>query len=218
MMGAGSPDPFRGPDPFSEHETAYRSLKATPSTLCGQARRQSSGPARAVRAASTRPGRHQGRRRRRGSRRQRLHSPVDLDHPYIPRNGGLEPSDSNPHFHQQMVYAVISHLLRTFDRALGRQMRFHAVGTGAVSRLTVRPHAMRLRERILRSDHGRIVVRSVQRGREQRREVYSRSARLHLSFARGRGTPDRSPASRWTPALVHSQHERRQHGVPPRLR
>ena len=65
-----------------------------------------------------------------------------MNHPDIVRNGGIEPSDSNPHFHQQMVYAVISHLLRTFDRALGRQMRFRAAKTGDVSRLTVRPHGM----------------------------------------------------------------------------
>src|SRR5262249_43434437 len=66
---------------------------------------------------------------------KRLYSPVDLNHPDA-RAGGIEPSDSNPHFHQQMAYAVVSHLLRTFDRALGRQMRF---GDGR-NRLEVMPH------------------------------------------------------------------------------
>jgi hypothetical protein len=143
MIAAVSSDPFRGPDPFREHETTYRALKVYAfDPLRG--RRGGNHLVLRVPYEVLQPGPV-------GTRvavvdedldGKRLHSPVDLDHPFIPRNGGLEPSDSNPHFHQQMVYAVISHLLRTFDRALGRQMRFHAVGTGAVSRLTVRPHAM----------------------------------------------------------------------------
>jgi hypothetical protein len=37
-----------------------------------------------------------------------FYDPVDLDDPLIAINGGLDPSESNPQFHQQMVYAVAS--------------------------------------------------------------------------------------------------------------
>lgn len=142
-MAAGGLDPFRGHDPFGEHEAAYRALRVYAfDPLRG--RRGGNHLVLRVPYEALQPGPI-------GTRvavvdedleGKRLHPPVDLDHQDILRNGGLEPSDSNPHFHQQMVYAVISHLLPTFDRALGRQMRFRAARTGAVSRLTVRPHAM----------------------------------------------------------------------------
>jgi hypothetical protein len=53
-----------------------------------------------------------------------FYPPVDLDDPLILLEGGLEPRESDPRFHQQMVYAVVSQTLRTFDRALGREVRF----------------------------------------------------------------------------------------------
>jgi hypothetical protein len=46
--------------------------------------------------------------------------PVDLNHPYLLARGGLDPSESNPQFHQQMVYAVAMNTLRSFEQALGR--------------------------------------------------------------------------------------------------
>lgn len=142
-MAADTTDPFRGPDPFKEYEAAYRALRVYAfDPLRG--RRSGNHLTLRVPFEALRPGPV-------GARvavvdedleGKRLYPPIDLDHPDIVRNGGLEPSDSNPYFHQQMVYAVISHLLRTFDRALGRQMRFRADDTGVESRLTVRPHAM----------------------------------------------------------------------------
>ena len=123
-------DLFRGPDPFDEYEAVYRALRVYAfDPLRG--RRGGNHLILRVPFEQLKPGPV-------GSRvavddedleGNRLHPPVDLDHPDVVRNGGIEPSDSNPHFHQQMVYAVISHLLRTFDRALGRQMRFRAAGT-----------------------------------------------------------------------------------------
>jgi hypothetical protein len=142
-MAADNRDPFRRPDPFGEYEAVYRALRVYAfDPLRG--RRGGNHLVLRVPFEPLQPGPV-------GARiaiidedleGKRLYPPVDLDHPDIVRNGGLEPSDSDPRFHQQMVYAVISHLLRTFDRALGRQMRFRAAHTGAVSRLTVRPHAM----------------------------------------------------------------------------
>jgi hypothetical protein len=51
--------------------------------------------------------------------------PVDLDDPYIAIRGGLDPSESDPRFHQQMVYAVASETLQKFEAALGRQLHWH---------------------------------------------------------------------------------------------
>jgi len=55
---------------------------------------------------------------------RRYYEPVDLNDPDILLRGGLDPSESNPQFHQQMVYAVATKTLRHFDLALGRWIRW----------------------------------------------------------------------------------------------
>jgi hypothetical protein len=50
----------------------------------------------------------------------RLHEPVDLNDLHILAQDGLAPSDGNPQFRQQMVYAVAMRTIRNFERALGR--------------------------------------------------------------------------------------------------
>lgn len=80
--------------------------------------------------------------------RDRFYPPVDLDDPRILLEGGLEPRDSDPRFHQQMVYAVVSQTLRTFDRALGREvrLRFQRRSGGSDTRnrrhLRIYPHGV----------------------------------------------------------------------------
>lgn len=64
--------------------------------------------------------------------------PVDLDHAYIAMQHGLEPSENDPQFHQQMVYAVAMRTLEQFDRALGRTFQFPGR-----HRLRLVPHAFR---------------------------------------------------------------------------
>src|SRR5262249_6267018 len=64
--------------------------------------------------------------------------PVNLDDPNIAMQLGLEPAESDPQFHQQMVYAVAMRTLEQFDRALGRVMYF-----GGRRRLRLRPPALR---------------------------------------------------------------------------
>ena len=49
-----------------------------------------------------------------------FYHPVDLNHPYLLAQDGLAPSESNPQFHQQLVYAVAMTTIRHFERALGR--------------------------------------------------------------------------------------------------
>lgn len=64
--------------------------------------------------------------------------PVDLDNAMIAMQHGLEPSESDPQFHQQMVYAVAMRTLEQFDRALGRVVYFRGR-----RRLRLVPHAFR---------------------------------------------------------------------------
>jgi hypothetical protein len=81
-----------------------------------------------------------------------FYEPVELNHPYVLAQHGLKPSESNPQFHQQMVYAVAMRTIRTFEQALGRlalwRPHFTRDGEGSrheeyVRRLRVYPHALR---------------------------------------------------------------------------
>ena len=60
---------------------------------------------------------------------------------------GLQPSESNPQFHQQMVYAVTMRTIRNFERALGRLALWSPLHTEEsdtyVQRLRLHPHALR---------------------------------------------------------------------------
>lgn len=81
-----------------------------------------------------------------------FYHPVDLDHPHHLAQDGLPPSESNPQFHQQMVYAVAMTTIRQFERALGRVAfwadRSERLPSGKyvdqfVPRLRIYPHALR---------------------------------------------------------------------------
>jgi hypothetical protein len=52
------------------------------------------------------------------------YQPVDLDHPRVMLGNGLEPAESDPQFHQQMVYAVASETISRFESALGRPIKW----------------------------------------------------------------------------------------------
>ena len=64
--------------------------------------------------------------------------PIDLNDPAILMQGGLDPAESDPRFHQQMVYAVTMRTIENFDRALGRRLEFR---TRKHDRLRLFPHA-----------------------------------------------------------------------------
>jgi hypothetical protein len=82
-----------------------------------------------------------------------FYDPVDLNDPYVLAQDGLPPSESNPQFHQQMVYAVAMRTIRNFEQALGRLAlwRPHRVRDADgkivkeeyVRRLRIHPHALR---------------------------------------------------------------------------
>jgi hypothetical protein len=57
--------------------------------------------------------------------RKKYYRPVDLDDPGILMSNGLAPSEADPRFHQQMVYAVASDTIEQFEHALGRRIHWH---------------------------------------------------------------------------------------------
>jgi hypothetical protein len=69
---------------------------------------------------------------------KKFYPPIDLDNSAVLMRGGLEPSESDPRFHQQMVYAVATRTLENFDRALGRSI---SLGKSRYPRLRLFPHA-----------------------------------------------------------------------------
>jgi hypothetical protein len=54
------------------------------------------------------------------------YEPVNLDDDAILISNGLDPSESDPRFHQQMVYAVVKETIERFEFALGRQIHWRA--------------------------------------------------------------------------------------------
>lgn len=82
-----------------------------------------------------------------------FYAPVNLDNPHLLATQGLQPSEGNPQFHQQMVYAVAMTTIDRFERALGRKAfwadRFEKDGSVCddrqyVQRLRIYPHALRM--------------------------------------------------------------------------
>lgn len=79
------------------------------------------------------------------------YKPVDLDDPRLLARDGWAPSEGNPQFHQQMVYAVAMKTIEHFERALGRPVLWRPRpnpknandDSGFVKQLAVRPHALR---------------------------------------------------------------------------
>lgn len=81
------------------------------------------------------------------------YEPVNLDQ--LLATDGLSPSTGNPQFHQQMVYAVVMHTIKNFERVLGRRVTWSERSKDAqgnyvarledrfVQRLRIYPHALR---------------------------------------------------------------------------
>jgi hypothetical protein len=80
-----------------------------------------------------------------------FYKPIDLNDARLLIRCGLSPSESDPRFHQQMLYAVASETLQRFEYALGRRIRWRGqsrsptaapVPKGASRCLNLYPHAM----------------------------------------------------------------------------
>ena len=82
---------------------------------------------------------------------QCFYAPVDLDDKNLLAQDGLPPSEGNPQFHQQMVYAVARMTIQHFERALGRRVLWSPRQEkyikqnhdGFVRHLRIFPHALR---------------------------------------------------------------------------
>lgn len=79
----------------------------------------------------------------------KYYKPVNLNDEELLAQDGLEPSETNPLFHQQMIYAVVMTTIKNFENALGRKVFWASrrVATDKyeeyVQRLRIYPHAMR---------------------------------------------------------------------------
>lgn len=79
----------------------------------------------------------------------RIYDPVDLNDRMLLAQDGLAPSEGNPQFHQQMVYAVAMTTIGHFEKALGRRALWaphfdpKSGKSYEVPRLRIYPHALR---------------------------------------------------------------------------
>ncbi|MGE5503308.1 MAG: hypothetical protein ACM31L_02690 [Actinomycetota bacterium] len=71
---------------------------------------------------------------------------VDLNDPWVLMNGGLDPAEGDPRFHQQMAYAVVSETVARFESALGREIQWGRAQRDADEHKTLRvfPHAFQM--------------------------------------------------------------------------
>ncbi|MCW5759741.1 MAG: hypothetical protein KIS90_08235, partial [Phenylobacterium sp.] len=78
-----------------------------------------------------------------------FYEPIDLNAPEVLAQDGLPPSEGDPRFHQQMVFAVVMNTIKLFERALGRRVIWRPQWNrerrtyDPTPRLRVYPHALR---------------------------------------------------------------------------
>jgi hypothetical protein len=80
----------------------------------------------------------------------KFYEPVNLSNAELLAQDGLEPSEMNPQFHQQMIYAVVMTTIKNFETALGRKVLWASrrledkkIYEEYIQRLRIYPHAMR---------------------------------------------------------------------------
>ena len=80
-----------------------------------------------------------------------FYEPVNLENNYVLADYGLSPSEGDPRFHQQQVYAVAMNVIAQFEKALGRKIIWSRTVEEEpgkykhefINRLRIYPHAMR---------------------------------------------------------------------------
>lgn len=78
-----------------------------------------------------------------------FYDPVDLNDRHLLAQDGLTPSEGDPRFHQQMVFAVAMKTVKLFERALGRKVYWcprwdeKSSSYQEVRKLRIYPHALR---------------------------------------------------------------------------
>ena len=168
------------------------------------------------------------RRVRRGGRlrpaERCFYAPVDLTIRPSWRRTACAPSEGNPQFHQQMVYAVAMTTIDRFERALGRKAfwtdRFrHGDGSVSVDG-PVRAAAADLPARaahgqcVLQPRQGRAAVRLLPGHRGSDLRPVSRRHGLHLPVARHHRARDDARAARRLPRALHGGDQPRRAGLP----
>jgi hypothetical protein len=75
---------------------------------------------------------------------------INLEQSYVLADHGLDPSEGDPRFHQQQVYAVVMSVIAQFEKALGRKIIWSRTiekgthfGDEFVEKLRIYPHALR---------------------------------------------------------------------------
>lgn len=80
---------------------------------------------------------------------RQFYEPLDLNAPEVLGQEGLPPSEGDPRFHQQMVFAVVMKTIKLFERALGRKVLWRPEWDNVrktyvpTRKLRVYPHAIR---------------------------------------------------------------------------
>lgn len=75
-----------------------------------------------------------------------FYQPIDLSDRHLLAQDGLAPTEGDPRFHQQMVFAVAMKTIKAFERALGRKVFWRSKpedSADAVPKLRIYPHALR---------------------------------------------------------------------------
>jgi hypothetical protein len=80
---------------------------------------------------------------------QTFYPPINLDDREVLAQDGLTPSEGDPRFHQQMVFAVVMKTIKLFERALGRKVMWAPSWDdkrktyAPTPKLRIYPHALR---------------------------------------------------------------------------
>jgi len=80
---------------------------------------------------------------------RQFYAPIDLEAPEVLGQNGLPPTERDPRFHQQMVFAVVMKTIKLFERALGRKVLWAPQWNDQKKtyemtlKLRVYPHALR---------------------------------------------------------------------------
>ena len=152
-----------------------------------------------------------------------FYKPVDLNAEWVLAQNGVAPSETNPLFHQQMVYAVAMTTIGHFERALGRVALWSAHRGEGNERRSVRAAVAHLSARAARSQR---VLQPGQEGasvrllpgRDQGRAQHAGHARLHLPVARHHRPRDDARAARRRASTLQRADQSRRARLPRSLR
>ena len=150
------------------------------------------------------------------------YTPVDLDSCLA--TDGLSPSIGNPHFHQQMVYAVAMLTIRNFERVIGRDVlwserRRLADGSFAnwserfVRRLRIYPHAIRQENAYYSPAKKALLFGYFNAPTTDPRDELPGRARLHVPLTRHHRPRDHARHPRRDSSQAARRHERGHAGI-----